>query len=130
MSFVVCAVVLPGKRRRVLTFAAQQFLNALGGILDEKHASELYLASSGLNYTIIRPGGLSNDPPSVTGPPLIGPADTFLGLPEEPGREVSRDTVAEVVVAALTDPAANNSIFEVVASPNAPPLARADFFKR
>ena len=108
----------------------QQFLNALGGILDEKHGAELYLADSGLAWTIIRPGGLSNDPPSVTGNPLIAGADTFLGLPEEPGREVSRDTVAEVVVAALSDSAANNSIFELVAAPSAPPLARADFFKR
>jgi hypothetical protein len=53
-----------------------------------------------------------------------------MGLPEEPGREVSRDTVAEVVLAALTDSSANDRVFELVASPAAPPLARADFFKR
>ena len=103
-------------------------MNALGGILDEKHAAELYLAASGLDYTIIRPGGLSNDAPSVLGPPIIAGPDTFLGLPGDPGREVSRDTVAEVVVAALSDPAAANATFELVASPSAPALAKADFF--
>lgn len=105
-----------------------KFLNALGGILDEKHAAEEYLAASGLAWTVVRPGGLSNDPPSVTGNPLIAGADTFLGLPEEPGREVSRDTVAEVVVAALADDASEGGIFEMVASPSAPPLAKADYF--
>ena len=107
-----------------------KFLNALGGILDEKRSAELYLEASGLEWTTVRPGGLSNDPPSVTGNPLIAGPDTFLGLPEDPGREVSRDTVAEVVVAALSDPLAANATFEVVASPNAPPKAREDFFKR
>ena len=98
--------------------------------MDEKHGAEEYLAASGLNWTIIRPGGLSNDPASVLGYPLIAGADTFMGLPEEPGREVSRDTVAEVVVAALSDPAAANAIFEVVASPSAPPLSKDDFFSK
>ncbi len=96
----------------------------------EKHGAEEYLAASGLSWTIIRPGGLSNDPPSVTGNPLLAPADTFMGLPEEPGREVSRDTVAEVAVAALSDSRAANAIFELVASTAAPPLARADFFAK
>ena len=88
------------------------------------------MEASGLNWTTVRPGGLSNDPPSVTGNPLIAGPDTFLGLPEDPGREVSRDTVAEVVVAALSDPLAANATFELVASPNAPPKAREEFFKR
>ena len=109
--------------------APLQFLNALGGILDEKRGAELALENSGLVWTIIRPGGLTNDLPSVTGNPLIAGPDTYLGLPTDPGREVSRDTVAEVVVAALLDPAAENATFEVVASPDAPPKARQDFFK-
>ena len=79
---------------------------------------------------MVRPGGLTNDAPSVTGNPLIAGPDTFLGLPEEPGREVSRDTVASVVVAALEDAASENGIYELVASPTAPPLARADFFRK
>jgi uncharacterized protein YbjT (DUF2867 family) len=107
-----------------------QFLNALGGILDEKRSAEQYLAASGLSWTVIRPGGLSNDAPSVTGNAIIAGPDTFLGLPEDPGREVSRDTVAEVAVAALSDAAAENGIFELVASPTAPVLPRSDFFKK
>ena len=97
-----------------------KFLNALGGILDEKRGAELYLQASGLNFTVIRPGGLSNDPPSVTGNVLTAKADTFLGLDTDPGRDVSRDSVAAVVVAALGDSAASGKIVEVVASPNAP----------
>jgi uncharacterized protein YbjT (DUF2867 family) len=34
-----------------------KFLNALGGVLDEKLAAELNLRASGLDYTIVRPGG-------------------------------------------------------------------------
>jgi hypothetical protein len=31
-------------------------------VLDRKLASERYLRASGLNYTIVRPGGLTNEP--------------------------------------------------------------------
>ena len=105
-----------------------KFLNALGGILDEKRGSELYLAASGLDWTVIRPGGLSNAPPSETGAVIAGPADTFLGLPEDPGREISRDSVAQVCVEALRNSAASGLIVEIVASPGAPPTTPDDWF--
>jgi uncharacterized protein YbjT (DUF2867 family) len=103
-------------------------LNALGGVLDEKLGSELYLERSQLSWTIIRPGGLSNEPPSVTGGLIIGGADSFFGLPTDAGREVSRDSVAEVAVAALLDSRSERRIFEIVASPSAPMLAAGAFF--
>ena len=106
-----------------------RFLNALGGILDQKRRAEIHLESSGLTWTVIRPGGLSNDPPSTTGGAIVGPADTFLGLPSDAGREVSRDTVAELAVAALSDANARFKIVELVANPAQPPLARDAFFK-
>lgn len=78
-----------------------KFLNALGGVLDQKRAAELYLEQSGLDWTVVRPGGLSNEAPGTLGPLLIGKADQFLGLDEDPGRVISRDTVAEVCIQAL-----------------------------
>ena len=44
-----------------------KFLNALGGVLDEKLAAELNLKKSGLDYTNVRPGGLSNEPETAVG---------------------------------------------------------------
>ena len=105
-----------------------KFLNALGGILDEKRGSELYLAASGLDWTVVRPGGLSNAPPSETGAVIAGPADTFLGLPSDPGREISRDSVAQVCVEARRNSAAGGLIVEIVASPAAPPTTPDDWF--
>lgn len=105
-----------------------KFLNALGGILDAKRAAELHLASSGLRWTVIRPGGLSNDLPSVTGAIITRPEDTLLGLEGDPGREVSRDSVASLAIAALTDDLASNKIVEVVASPTAVALEPSKWF--
>jgi nucleoside-diphosphate-sugar epimerase len=38
--------------------------NAFGGVLDEKIVAENYLRKSGMDYTIVRPGGLKAKPPS------------------------------------------------------------------
>lgn len=59
-------------------------------------AAEKYLRSSGIQYTIVRPGGLSNDPPSVKGNLLVSGEDTLFGLETEPGRSISRDTVSHI----------------------------------
>lgn len=56
-------------------------------------AAERYLRSSGLQYTIVRPGGLSNDPPSAKGNLFVSGEDTLFGLESDPGRAISRDTV-------------------------------------
>lgn len=42
---------------------AYVFLNVLGLTLIAKLQAEQYIRKSGINYTIIRPGGLRNDPP-------------------------------------------------------------------
>ncbi|KAK9794319.1 hypothetical protein WJX73_007264 [Symbiochloris irregularis] len=70
-------------------------LNIFGGVLDKKHEAENYLRASGLNWTIIRPGGLSMDPPSQVGNLIIRGEDTLFGLPSDPGRAISRQLVAE-----------------------------------
>jgi uncharacterized protein YbjT (DUF2867 family) len=40
-----------------------KFLNVFGGVLDHKLAAEKYLRASGLDWTVVRPGGLSSDAP-------------------------------------------------------------------
>ena len=92
-----------------------KFLNALGGILDEKRNAEMYLAASGLAFTVVRPGGLSDEPPAAVGGSLvIQGEDTLYGLPGDPGREISRDLVATVCVQALLDDDSANRIVEVL----------------
>jgi nucleoside-diphosphate-sugar epimerase len=62
------------------------------------------LQTSGLDYTIVRPGGLTNDP--GTGRVRIG---------EHVGRgRISRDDVAAVLAGSLHEPATVRKLFEVV----------------
>ena len=55
--------------------------------------AELYLRASGLDYTIVRPGGLSAEPPEQVGSLVVRGEDTLFGLPGDPGRSISRITV-------------------------------------
>ncbi|KAG7367645.1 NmrA family protein [Nitzschia inconspicua] len=80
--------------------------NAFGNVLDEKLEAELYLRKSGLDYTIVRPGGLKAKPP--TGPLVISGEDTLNA------GEISRDLVADVCVASLSDPKASNKVLEII----------------
>jgi len=105
-----------------------KFLNALGGVLDEKLAAELNLRASGLDYVIVRPGGLSNEAPEAVGNLIIRGEDTTFGLETDPGREISRDTVAAVCVEALFQDAAGKRVVEIVSSPNAPALPADKWF--
>lgn len=105
-----------------------KFLNIFGNVLDHKNVAERYLRASGLNWTIVRPGGLSNDPPAKVGNLIVGKEDTLFGLDTDPGREISRDTVAEVLVAALQQPSADNKVVEIVSNLSAPPLSPDQYF--
>jgi len=89
-------------------------LQAFGGVLGSKREAEVYLQKSGVPYTVVRPGGLSNDPP--TGGIVASGADTLFGNDSDPGREISRDTVAEVAIEALFQANADNKIVEIVGS--------------
>lgn len=81
-------------------------LNLFWLILYWKKQAEDYLISSGLTYTIVRPGGLKNEDNSD--PIVMTSADTrFDG-------SIPRDKVAEVCVEALFQPAARNKIVEIV----------------
>ena len=50
--------------------------NAFGGVLDQKLVAENHLRASGLDWTIVRPGGLKDDAP--TGSLVISPEDTLV----------------------------------------------------
>ena len=80
--------------------------NAFGNVLDEKIVAENYLRASGIDYTIVRPGGLKAKPP--TGALKIYGEDTLNA------GEISRDLVADVCVAALTDRKASNKVLEII----------------
>jgi nucleoside-diphosphate-sugar epimerase len=87
-------------------------LNLIGLTLIAKLQAEKYIRQSGIDYTIIRPGGLKNDGPS--GNTVLKPEDTlFAG-------SVSRDTVAQVAVDSLLYPEASFKVVELIAEPDAP----------
>lgn len=87
--------------------------NAFGNVLDEKLLAENYLRASGIDYTIVRPGGLKAKPP--TGALQISGEDTLSS------GEISRDLVADVCVASLTDPKASNKVLEIIEDEGVPP---------
>jgi uncharacterized protein YbjT (DUF2867 family) len=74
--------------------------------LTAKNRAEAWLRSSGLDYTIFRPGRLTDDPASED--VLVGEGGaTVAGA-------ISRDDVARLMIAALSTPEAANRTFEVV----------------
>jgi len=87
--------------------------NAFGGVLDEKIVAERYLRASGMDWTIVRPGGLKAKPPA--GELRISGEDTLNA------GEISRDLVADVCVASLTDGKASNKVLEIIESEETEP---------
>lgn len=109
------------KRKEIQHFAlvtslcVSQFfhpLNLFWLILAWKKQAEEYLQKSGLTYTIVRPGGLLND--ENLDKVVMSAADTLFD-----GR-IPRSKVAQVCIEALFEPAAQNKIVEIVATPQAP----------
>ena len=96
-------------------------LNLFGLVLWWKRQGEIYLQKSGLNYTIVRPGGLRNED-ADSGKLVMEPADTLF----EGG--VSRWKVAETCIEALFQPNARNCVVEIVAQEQAPDQSFAELF--
>eukprot|EP00899_Mesostigma_viride_P004554 jgi/Mesvir1/1409/Mv14410-RA.1 len=80
--------------------------NIFGGILDQKLVAEKYLMDSGIDYTILRAGGLRNDAPP--GALVVAPEDTLAS------GEISRDLLASAAVDAVFDKGASNRIVELI----------------
>ncbi|MBD2460769.1 NAD(P)H-binding protein [Oscillatoria sp. FACHB-1407] len=86
-------------------------LNLFWLILVWKKKGEDYLKQSGLNYTIVRPGGLKNEDSADA--IVMSQADTlFEG-------SIPRTKVAQVCVEALFSPESSHKVVEIVAKPDA-----------
>ncbi len=92
-----------------------------GNVLVWKGKAEDHLRASGINYTIVRPGGLV---------PEYEPGERGLKIAQglESLGMIHRADLAAVVVAALKDPASNNKTFEVISDADAEPDAWRDDF--
>lgn len=95
-------------------------LNLFWLVLFWKKQAEAELEKSGLTYTIVRPGGLKNeDSPDAV---VMSKADSlFEG-------SIPRTKVAQVSVAALSQPEAKNKIVEIVARSQAPSRSWDELF--
>lgn len=79
--------------------------NELKDYLKAKHNADEHLMSSGLNYTIVRPGALTND--NGTGKIKLDKSLNVQG-------EISRTDVAQTLVRTLNDDIANRATFEIL----------------
>ncbi len=82
-----------------------QVLESLLPALLEKDKAEAHLVNSGLNYTIIRPGGLRSEP--ATGTAVVSHSNTISGM-------IHRADVAALACQCLNSPAASKQIFSAV----------------
>ncbi len=94
-----------------------------GNILVWKRKAEQYLIDSGVDYTIIRAGGLLNEPGEVR-ELLVGKDDLLsINPPDGATNSIPREDVANLVINALKEPNARNKAFDVVSklenTPNA-----------
>lgn len=60
---LVSSILVNGAAMGQILNPAYIILNVLGLTLIAKLQAEEYIRKSGINYTIVRPGGLRNDPP-------------------------------------------------------------------
>mmetsp|Transcript_16257 Transcript_16257/g.26855 ORF Transcript_16257/g.26855 Transcript_16257/m.26855 type:complete len:431 (-) Transcript_16257:388-1680(-) len=82
-----------------------------GNILLWKRLAERYLIASGLNYTIIHPGGLTDKEGDFE--PLSGVDDELL---QRPTRSIARMDLVEVVLQAIFEPKARGRSFDVIST--------------
>ncbi len=88
-------------------------LNLIGGdILEWKAKGEAYLRESGVPYTIVRPGGLSDGEGGQTGI-AVQQGDQGMG-------SITRADVAKILVATLGNPRTLNTTFEIKADDELP----------
>ncbi len=95
-------------------------LNLFWLILWWKQQAEQYLKTSGLNYTIVRPGGLKNE--DNADPVVVSKADTLFD------GSIPRQKVARVCVESLTSPTARNKVLEIVSTSTATTKSWEDLF--
>jgi uncharacterized protein YbjT (DUF2867 family) len=96
-----------------VTDPAHPFNKATKGALGWRLKGEDYLRASGLSYTIVRPGGLVNQPVGEQGL-RIEQGDNWRPLLRS---TLSRDDLALVLIESLRNPAARRTTFELVNDP-------------
>ncbi|MEO1800553.1 MAG: SDR family oxidoreductase [Cyanobacteria bacterium J06629_2] len=97
-------------------------LNLFWLVLYWKKQAEKYIQASGIPFTIVRPGGLKEEDNSDN--IVMSAADTlFEG-------SIPRPKVAQVCVAALSQPEAKSTIVEIVASPEAQEKSWSELFAK
>ena len=88
-----------------------------GNILVWKRKAEQYLIDSGIDYTIIRAGGLL-DKPGGKRELLVGKNDSLsINPPDGIPNNIPREDVANVVISALKEPNARNKAFDIISKP-------------
>jgi uncharacterized protein YbjT (DUF2867 family) len=90
-------------------------LNLFGLILVWKRLGEQWLEASGLDWTIVRPGGLSEDDSRAEGEGVV-----YSGPDTQESNSIPRRLVARVCLDALDTPASIGRIIEVTSSPSQP----------
>ena len=102
-------------------------LNLFWGVLSWKRQTELKLISSGLKYTIVRPGGMekpTDEFENTHNMKLHLPSTKFGGL-------VSRKQISQLCAAAVLQPElASNRILEVTADPDYPKLTATQLLEQ
>jgi uncharacterized protein YbjT (DUF2867 family) len=101
----------------------KHFLNTIGNgnILIWKRKAEQYLIDSGIDYTIIRAGGLL-DQKDGERELIVGKNDTLLtSTPNNIPPSVPRGDVANTVIQALKQPLARNKAFDLISKPENDP---------
>lgn len=155
---LISSILVNGAAMGQILNPAYVLLNAFGLTLIAKLQAEQYIRKSGINYTIIRPGGLRDDPPS--GNIIMEPEVTMLIIDLVPlfylqlhmqmtfflsfnlllsffecvlqdtlyEGSVSRDQVAEVAVEAILCPESYFKVVEIVSRSDGPRRPIKDLF--
>lgn len=117
---LISSILVNGAAMGQIFNPAYIVLNVFGLTLIAKLQAEQYIRRSGINYTIIRPGGLRNDSPA--GNIVMEPEDTLYE------GSISRDQVAEVAVEALFCPESSYKVVEIVSRAEAPKRSIQELF--
>jgi uncharacterized protein YbjT (DUF2867 family) len=91
-------------------------LNLFGLILVWKRLGEQWLQQSGLDWTVVRPGGLSEDDNRAQREGVV-----YSDADQQQSNSLPRRLVARVCLDALEAPAAIGRIIEITSSPAQPP---------
>ncbi len=96
--FILVSSLGAGATKDTIPAAAYE---SLAAVLADKEKAEQYLIDSGLNYTIVRPGGLKSEPATGNG---------VLTLDTHVAGSICRSDVATLVCQCLTSESAKNQV--------------------